>query len=182
MTEILGQIFGILVMIGCIVNNQFPKRWQMLLGFTVINLFSAINQLLVGSGLTACLAGCVAVIHCPINAYKAKKNLPTHLWENIFFSVLYLAAWLVGFLASGENGTPLYLDIMTLVATVCFVASVFLPKERDIRICTFLNSFIYFIYDIINLNLALVAKLFNMISVVVALIRYRKKDNLPEDK
>ena len=182
MTEILGQTFGILVMIGCIVNNQFPKRWQMLLGLTVISLFAALNQLLVGSGLTACLTGCVAVVHCPINAYKAKKELPTRLWEDVLFSILYLAAWFVGFLASGENGTPLYLDIMTLVATACFVASVFMPKERDIRICTFLNSFIYFIYDVINLNLACIAKLFNMISVIVALIRYRKKDNLPEDK
>ena len=175
MAEILGQFFGILVMIGCIVNNQFPKRWQMLLGLAVINLFSSLNQLLVGSGLTAALLGFVAVIHCPINAYKSKKELPIHLWENIFFSILYLSAWVVGFIVSTKNGTPLYLDIMTLLATVCFLGSVFFPKERDIRLCTLTNSFIYFVYDTLNLNIAAVAKLFSVISAVIALYRYRNK-------
>ena len=177
MTEIIGQIFGILVLVASIINNQFPKRWQILLGLSVINLLSAINQLLVGAGLTAALLGLVAMIHCPINAYKAKKDIPIRMWENILFSIIYFGAWFVGFLASSTNGTPLYLDLMTLAATVCFVASVFLPKERDIRLATLGNGFIYFIYNIINLNISAVAMLFGMISVIVALVRYRDKDS-----
>ena len=177
MTEIIGQIFGILVLVASIINNQFPKRWQILLGLSVINLLSAINQLLVGAGLTAALLGLVAMIHCPINAYKAKKDIPIRMWENILFSIIYFGAWFVGFLASSTNGTPLYLDLMTLAATVCFVASVFLPKERDIRLATLGNGFIYFVYNIINLNISALAMLFSMISIVVALIRYREKDN-----
>jgi hypothetical protein len=52
-----------------------------------------------------------------------------------------------------------------------------LPRERDMRLCTLGNSIIYFTYDSINLNIAAIAKLFNIISVVIALIRYRKKKN-----
>ena len=102
------------------------------------------------------------------------------IWENIFFSVIYFGAWFVGFLASSTNGTPLYLDLMTLAATVCFVASVFLPKERDIRLATLGNGFIYFIYNIINLNISAVAMLFGMISVIVALVRYRNGDTVKQ--
>ena len=31
MREIIGQICGVLVFIGCVLCTQFPKRWQMLL-------------------------------------------------------------------------------------------------------------------------------------------------------
>jgi hypothetical protein len=177
MTEIIGQILGIILLLGSIINSQFPKRWQMLLGLSVLNLVSAANQLLVGAGLTACLLGAVAVVNCAINSYKSKKDIPIRLWENILFSVIYLCAWLLGFWASSKNGTPLYLDLMTLAATVFFVASVFLPKERDIRLATFGNAFIYFVYNIINLNSSALAMLFNMISIIIALVRYRDKDS-----
>ena len=180
MQEILGQACGILVMIGCIVSSQLPKRWQIMIGFALVNLFSSFNQLLVGAGLTACFLNAVATVHCSINAYKAKKEIPERLWENILFGLLYLAAWSVGFVSSLRRGVPLYLDLMTFAATVLFLGSVLLPRERDIRLCSFGNSFIYFVYDCINLNVAAVAKLINMVSLVIALIRYRKQDH-PSD-
>ena len=177
MNEVIGQVFGILVMIGCVVSSQFPKRWQILLGHTFVNLFSALNQLFVGSGLTACFLCAVATVHCAINSFKAKKEIPELLWEKILFIVLYFIAWAMGFAASFRNGTPFYLDLMTFVATLFFLGQVLLPRERDIRLCMLGNSFVYFLYDSINFNVAAVAKLFNIISVIVALIRYRKKDS-----
>ena len=176
MQEILGQICGIIIMIGCVISSQLPKRWQILLGYTVINFFSSLNQLFVGAGLTSCFICAVATVHCAINAYKAKKELVEHSWEKILFCVLYLAAWGVGFIASFENGTPIYMDIMILVATLFFFGQVFLPRERDIRLCILGNSLVYFVYDSINLNVAAVAKLFNIISVIIALIRYRNQN------
>ena len=88
MEEILGQIFGIVIMILCVINTQFPKRWQMLLCTSLVNLFSSLNQLLVGSGLTACFLCAVATIHCAINSYKAKREIPERLWEKILFIAL----------------------------------------------------------------------------------------------
>ena len=176
MQEILGQICGVMLMISCIVSSQLPRRWQMLIGFSVVNLFSSFNQLLVGAGLTSCFLCGVATVHCAINAYKAKKEIPERTWEKILFCALYLTAWSAGFVASFSNGTPLYLDIMTFVATIFFIGSVLLPRERDIRLCTLGNSVVYFIYDSINLNIAAVAKLFNIISVIIALIRYRDQN------
>ena len=181
MKEIIGQILGVLVILGCILVNQLPKRWQMLLCSAALNLLAAFNQLLVGAGFTACIASLIAVIHCPINAYKSKKGLPTRLWENILFALLYLGGWLVGFFLSSKNGTPLYLDLMILAATIAFLGTVFLPDEQDIRRCNLVNSLIYFIYDTINLNIAALAKLFSMISAIVALVRYRKKPTKTEN-
>ena len=176
MREIIGQICGVLVFIGCVLCTQFPKRWQMLLVLGLVNLFSVPNQLLVGSGLTAGLLCSVATVNCFLNAYKSKKGFKEHLWENIVFAVLYFTAWGIGFAASFKNGTPNYLDAFTFVATIFFLGQVFLPKERDMRICTMGNSFMYFLYDGINLNVAAFAKRFALVSAAIALIRYRKKD------
>ena len=178
MREIIGQACGIVVFVGCVLCTQFPKRWQMLLVLGIVNLFCVPNQLLVGSGITAGLLCSVATVNCFLNAYKAKKGLREHLWENVLFAVLYFAAWGVGFAASLKNGTPNYLDVFTFVATVFFLGQVFLHKERDIRLCTMGNSLMYFMYDSINLNVAALAKLFAMVSALIALIRYRKKDTV----
>ena len=178
MREIIGQICGIVVFVGCVLCTQLPKRWQMLLVLGIVNLFCVPNQLLVGSGITAALLCSVATVNCFLNSYKAKKGLREHLWENIIFAVLYFAAWGVGFAASFKNGAPDYLDVFPLVAVIFFLGQVFLPKERDIRICTIGNSLMYFLYDSINLNVAAFAKLFAMVSALVALIRYRKKDTV----
>ena len=136
MEEILGQIFGIVIMILCVINTQFPKRWQMLLCTSLVNLFSSLNQLLVGSGLTACFLCAVATVHCAINSYKAKREISERLWEKILFIALYFTAWGIGFAFSLGNGTPLYLDLMTLVATIFFMGIVLIPRERDMRLCT----------------------------------------------
>ena len=178
MDEIIGQICGVFVFVGCVLCTQMPKRWQMLLVLGFTNLFSTPNQLLVGAGLTAGLLCSVATVNCFLNAYKAKKGLTEHLWEKILFAVLYFAAWGVGFVASFKNGTPIYMDLMTLVATIFFLGQVFLPGEREMRLCTLGNSCMYFLYDSLNLNIAAVAKLFAMVSAIIALIRYRKKDNI----
>ena len=173
---IIGQIFGVLVIVACVINNQFPKRWQMLVGFAVVNVLSTFNLLLVGAGLTVCFPCVVAAIHCPINAYKAKKEIEEKVWEKIFFGFLYFLSWGIGFYISFKNGTASWLDAMPFVATAFFVGSVFVKKERNVRLCTLSNTLIYLVYDMIFYNIAFLAKLFNAISIFIARYRYRDKD------
>lgn len=177
--ELVGQVCGVLIIILSVIATQFPKRWQILLVFAAMNLFSVVNQLLVGSGLASAFGCAAAAIHCPINAYKAKKELPTRPIENILWGVVYFAAWGLGVFVSAKLGTASWLDIFPLLGTITFLGSVFVPKERDVRLFTFANSFVYCIYNIINLNVAAVSQILAMISVIIALIRYREKKIAP---
>lgn len=172
---ILGQILGVLVSVGCILIMQLPKRWQILTGSATVNLLSALNFLLVGAGLSACYPCFVAVIHCTFNAIKAKKELPSSVLEKVLFSLLYLAAWGIGFFVSLQNGTASAVDLLPLAATAFFVASVFMPKERNMRLCSLCNAIVYIIYDIIIPNTAIIAQIFTVISILIALFRYREK-------
>ena len=173
--ETVGQIFGILTTVAAVASTQFPKRWQIMLGCMAVNLFSALNVLFVGAGLTACLACMVAVIHAPVNAYRAKKDMDSPLAEKLLFSVLYFAAWGVGFYLSFKGGNASWLDVMPLVATAFFVASMLVKKERSIRLWTLGNASIYVVYHLIFRSTGVFAQIFELISILVALFRYRKK-------
>lgn len=173
--EIIGQICGLLVLVGSVISIQLPKRWQILLVGAAANFFAAVNQLLVGSGLTACFACIVATVNCSISAYRSQKGIEPGKLENIVWSVLYLIAWAAGFFISFANGAASALDIFTLFTTLLFIGHVLSKDERNMRIFHVANSATFFVYDVINLNIVALAKLFSTISGVIALYRYRNK-------
>ena len=173
--ELVGQACGVLIIIINPFATQFPKRWQIMLMFSLINFISAINQLCVGNGFASALGCGIAVIHCAINAVKAKKGIDTKKLENILWAVAYFAAWGFGVYLAARMGKASWLDVFPFLGTVAFLGSVFFTKGREIRISTFANNLIYFAYNIINLNVTAVSQLITMISVVIALIRFRDK-------
>jgi len=178
--ELIGQILGVFVIIGCILNAQFPKRWQMLLGQVFLNVLSATNMFLLGQGLAACLPCFVAASHCAVNIIRDRKHNPAPLWETILFCLLYPIAWGVGFLISVSNGTASPLHLIPLFALAFFISSVLVKKEQMMRLFTLGNATVYLIYNIIFMNIALIAHAFTIISVIIALIRYRKEPTKTE--
>ena len=180
--ELVGQGIGVLIIILAAASAQFPKRWQILLGLAGVNLLTVFNQLLVGNGFAVALGCALAAVHCPVNAYKAKKEIRTSALENAIWSALYFATWIVGIILAARAGSSSWLDIFPFFGIVTFILSVLLPKERDVRIFTFANSLVYFIYNTINLNIAALSQLLTMISVVIALVRYREKKEETQKK
>ena len=173
--EIIGQICGVFVIVAGVVAMQFSKRWQILLALGVLNLLTVFNMLFLGMSFSSVIGCALAAVQCPISAYKAKKGLPVGKLENAVWSVLYFAAWGVGLYLSAQMGMASWRDALPFLGTVTFVLSVLLPKERDVRIFSFLNALVYFIYNLLYLNVAAVSQMLTMISIVIALIRYREK-------
>jgi hypothetical protein len=175
---LLGQIFGILTTVAVVATYQLPKRWQIMLFSALTNILSTVNVLLIGAGLTLCMVNLVAVVHSFINSYKAKRGLEASLAEKIIFSVLYFVAWGVGLYISIQNGTASWLDAMPLIATAFFVATMIFINEQRIRLAMLGNSGIYTVYHIIFRNIGVLAQLFNITSIIIALFRYRKKKTI----
>ena len=179
--EIAGQACGIFVLVYSVVAAHLPKRWMILVGATAGNFFAAMNQLLVGSGLTACFACLMATINCPINAYKAKKGIPTKKWENILWAALYILAWAAGFGIGIATGTASALDLMTLVTTIFFIGHVLSTDEKKMRWYYLGNGAVFMVYDAINLNISALAKLFSVISTLMAIFRFKNKEKRSTD-
>lgn len=182
--EFIGQIFGVICIIAFVISNQLPKRWQMMLGLAVIQVISIANVWLVSQNLPVCIICAVGAVHCPINAYRAKKDLDSPLAEKLIFSALYLIAWGVGLAISIKAGTSswqeAWRDILPLIATLFFIASMLCKKEQNVRLCTLGNAGVYAIFHVLCKNVAIVAQLINITSLLIALFRYRKKDGQDE--
>ena len=177
--EIVGQALGVLAIIISVVSMQLKKRWQILLALAMLNLSLVFNQIFLGMSPSAILGCALASVHCPISAYKVKKGMTITRLENIIWSVLYFVSWGVGLYLAAQMGVISWLDALPFLGIVTFICSVFVPKERDVRIFTLLNSLVYLVYNALNLNIAAISQVLTIISVVVALIRYREKKEAP---
>lgn len=173
--EILGQIIGIVLSIVSIITAQFPKRWQILLGNLTVNLLTAINLPLVGAGFAASGQCIVAAFHCGYNIYKDKKGTPTTLAEKIIFSFLYPFSWGVGFTVSYVNGSASLYDLIPLVASIFFLVSVFMHRENHMRLCQLGTASLDVVYDVVIPNTAIIAHSFTVVSILIAVYRYRKQ-------
>lgn len=172
--EIVGQVFGVLAIITGVISMQLSKRWQILVALAFLNLFLVFNQLFLGMSFSATIGCGLAAIHCPINAYKVKKGKPAGRVENVIWSVLYFASWGVGLYISARMGIASWMDVLPFFGVLTFVISVYVPKERDVRIFTLLNALVYLVYNALNMNIAAVSQVLTILSVIVALVRYRE--------
>jgi hypothetical protein len=173
--ELAGQAFGVLAIVTGVISMQLSKRWQILLALAFLNLFLVFNQLFLGMSFSAIIGCGLAAIHCPVNAYKVKRGKPAGRAENVIWSVLYFASWGVGLYISARMGIASWLDILPFFGVLTFIISVYVPRERDVRIFTLLNALVYLVYNALNMNIAAVSQVLTIISVIVALVRYRER-------
>ena len=176
--EIIGQIIGIIVIIGCIVNGQFPKKWQVLMGQIFLNLLSATNMFLVGAGYAAIIPALIASVHCTINMVRSKNQLKSPLIQEIIFSILYLGGWGLGFYFSIMEGKNPLFEFLPLIAVAFFVAALLTTKTQIMRLFYIGNASMYVIYNIIYPNSAIFAHIFTIVSFLIAIFRYRNKDDI----
>lgn len=163
----IGQIVGILVTIGAIVNLQLKKKQHMYILSIIVNILSALNILLLdgfSSGVIICL---VADIQIVLAILHDKKQTEVHLAEKIIFFVLYVAGGLLGF--------KTWIDVLTIIAAALYMFAMFQKKEQHIRLFLMGNMATWTVYHAILGSTAIFAQIAGIISSVIALIRYRKQ-------
>ena len=163
----IGQIVGILVTIGVIINLQLKKKQHMYILSIIMNILSALNILLLdgfSSGVIICL---VADIQIVLAILHDKKQTEVHLAEKIIFFVLYVAGGLLGF--------KTWLDVLTIIAAALYMFAMFQKKEQHIRMFLLGNMATWTVYHAILGSTAIFAQIAGIISSVIALIRYRKQ-------
>ena len=163
----IGQIVGILVTIGVIINLQLKKKQHMYILSIIMNILSALNILLLdgfSSGVIICL---VADIQIVLAIWHDKKQTEVHLAEKIIFFVLYVAGGLLGF--------KTWLDVLTIIAAALYMFAMFQKKEQHIRMFLLGNMATWTVYHAVLGSTAIFAQIAGIISSVVALIRYRKQ-------
>lgn len=164
-----AQFFGILVTAGVIISLQLKKKIQMQTLSVFVNLFSAINILLLegkfNSGVIVC---CVAIFQLILSIIHEIRKTDVTLAEKIVFLILYVAGGLLGV------STPL--DLLSTVAAVFYMIAMFQKKEQHIRLFLLANLSCWTVYLSITGSTSVFAQIAGIISSLIALFRYRKTD------
>lgn len=164
----IGQIIGILVTIGAIINLQLKKKQHMFILSMVVNILSALNIIFLdkqfSSGAIICL---IAVAQNVVAYIHDKTQTDVHIAEQIIFFVLYVAGGFIGF--------DEWIDILSIIAAALYMFAMFQKKEQNIRLFLLGNMATWTVYHAILHSTAIFAQIAGIISSVIALIRYHKQ-------
>lgn len=167
MTYYIGQVVGILVTIGAIINLQLKNKKHMFILSIVVNLLSALNIYLLGGAASGAIICVVAVFQLFVSLWHDKKNTEAKLPEKIIFLVLYVAGGLAGY------ESPI--DVLSIVAAVLYMFAMFQKKEQNIRFFLLGNMTCWTVYHAVLGSTAIFAQIAGIISSLIAIYRYRKK-------
>ncbi|MBQ8893775.1 MAG: YgjV family protein [Clostridia bacterium] len=166
MTYYIGQILGILVTAGVVISLQMKKKWQMLLVSVAVNLLAAANILLLDQINSAVLVNCLACVQIGVSLWHDHRGTKVTLAEKIIFLALYLSLGIMGY------EKPM--DLLSILAAMLYMLSVFQKKEQYVRLFLMGNMSVWTVYHLILGSTAVFAQLAGITSSVIAIIRYKK--------
>lgn len=164
--DTLGQILSIVGMLLTIVSFQMKTRKQILLMQTAGSTFFLLSYLLLQSWPAVYLNG-VFLLRNMIFYFSGEKKWlehPAWLW------VLLCAAIL-----AGSVGVQSWPDVLPVVGSVFGTVAMYMKKENMLRLLKLGDSPCWLIYNCTVPSVGgIICEVFNIISIIVGLFRYRK--------
>ncbi len=167
MAYYIGQIVGIIVTVGAIINLQLKDKKHMFILSIAVNLLAALNIYLLGQLGSGVIINVIAVFQILLSLWHDKKGTDITLSEKIIFLVLYIAGGMAGYKS--------LVDLLSIVAAIFYMLAMFQKKEQNIRFFLLANMSSWTVYHIILGSTAVFAQIAGIISSLIAIYRYRKK-------
>lgn len=170
MTEIIAQAVGIVAMIINILAVQFKKPRQLFICRIVASFLWGVNFLLLGSP-TGAIINIVNIIRS-IFLLNPKTFTKPFLWVTV---ILYGVA---GFATMDYTlSLLLILDILIILSQWVDSVGMWSNNFRNIRFCQlFAISPVWLVHNIVVFSIGgIITEVFTIISTIIALIRFRKK-------
>lgn len=175
MKVVVAQIFGIVVTLLCLISPHFQKKWQMLAVSVLSNLLAGLNFLLLGE-ISATGVAVVAVVQSLIGIWHTKKGSAVTLPEVLIFGIFYIVGGLLPTLMAGTLNTFAWRDILPILGALLYLGYVVQKKEQFMRAFLLANATVYVIYDALIGSTQIFAQIVTIISILIALLHYRKKE------
>lgn len=170
--ELIGQIFGIIGLVLFVLSFQCKTSKKLVFVQGLGGLMFFINFLLI-EAYGGALFNLTILIRGLLYTKKDGK-----LWKPIFVEILFTAAYIYSLTL--VYGDTLQVVLTTLPYVSLLVMSVLMWKEKGKRIRIFQIAALspaWLVHNIFNFTLGgILAETFNMISAIVSLIRFKKKD------
>ena len=173
---IVGQIIGIILTVLCVVSPQFQRKWQMAAMAILSNVLSVLNFLLLVQ-ISACGVSAVAILQAIFAIRHTRKGTSPDKIEIFIFAFFYVFGGMLPYIVSGTLSAFRPIDVLPIIGALMFLGYLAQKKEQRMRLFLLMNILVYLVYNAIILSTQFFAQLVALISVVVALIRYRKKED-----
>ena len=165
----LGQIFSIVAMALTIASFQMKTRKQIIFLQTVGSAIFLLSYLLVQDWAPACLNVVFLFRNFVCYFRKDKKWAQNPVW---------LVVLLVAVIGAGLIGFRSWLNLLPIVGSVFGTVAMYMKNENMIRLLKLGDSPCWLVYNMmLPLWGGVACEVFNIVSIVVGLIRY-KKDGL----
>ena len=163
----IGQAFGLLCTLCCLILPLPKKKLNMLIINAVNNASVVINILLLTGFSSAIMVCAVAVVQSLVAIIHLKKDTSISRGENLLFLVLYVGCGFLGF--------HTLLDALPIVGAVFNMLATFQRDEQRTRWLLLFNAATFAIYYAIIGSTALLAVLCTIASSILGLVRNRKQ-------
>jgi len=167
MNYYIGQAFGILSTICCMVMPLMKKKWQMLVFSAVANVAATMNLVFLGEIGSAAIINLVATVQVFISLWHVQKEKPVTKMENVIFFIAYVAL--------GCMGLNKVIDVLPIIGVLIYMFLAFQRDEQKSRVLTLANSLVFLVYYLIIGSTVVFAEIFAALSSVIGLIKYRKR-------
>lgn len=164
---IMAQVFGLLASAATIASVQFKKKEHILILVIIGSIFFTINYVLLEaySGAATCALG--VVISSTIFLVE-KMGRRVKWWLAAIFALALLVSVILTF--------QTHIDILPFVSSMFWLSSMLQRDENRLRWLLMGNTVGWAIYGIVMAAYTgLIASVFSIVSISIALIRFRKK-------
>ena len=164
---VVAQIFGVLGVIASVCSMQFKKRKQIFIALLLLNLFSALNFVFLGSMASAYVCF-FAVFEMLINYLFERKKKRVPLVVVLIYVAVNIALGAISFTGP--------LDVIPIVCALIFCATLLTKNEQNIRWLMLLNQSLWLVFDLtVGAYFFAVSNVLTIISTAIALYRFSKK-------
>lgn len=162
----IGQVFGVVSGIGCLVMPLWKQKWQMLIFSAISNFAAVLNLVFIGEAGSAAIINLLATLQVLVSLWHVLKEKPVTKAENIIFFFAYTVLGCIGIKKA--------IDVLPIIGVLLFMFAAFQRDEQKTRLLTLINSVVFMGYYIIIGSTVVLAEIFAIVSSSVGLIRYRR--------
>ena len=164
---IAAQIMGILVLILHILSMQMNDKKKIIFMLVLINIFSAINFILLGSVSGALICG-FAVMQVMVNKYFESKMDRVPKSIVVIYIVISIIIGVVSF--------KKLVDVIPTICSIMYSITILQSKEKNIRILSLVNMLLWVVFDLsYGAYTTVLSDFVTVISTLVGMYRFDYK-------
>ena len=172
----IAQIIGLLAVAAFLLSYQQKKRSQIIL-YNIISRVLYILQYVLLGAFTGAVFDILAAI---TSAFAGKKNtgiIKSH--TKLFVIASNVCIFVAGIAIAVLNNS--LLDLFALAGVLLEINALWLTKEKAIRIVSLCSAPFWFTYNFLsNAYGSAIGNVLTIVSIVIALIRYKNCNNTEE--